>query len=187
MSATGRGSKRIANDVYCTPDWCVRALMKNLKLPHGLWLEPCAGDGAIIEAVSVCGVWALWHTFDIRPECEESLHAQSTVTHICAGVDFLDAIIPYYDVCMTNPPYALAMEFVQKAIRYSRITVMLLRLNWLGSQTRNRFLIENPPSVYVLPRRPAFVNGRTDACEYAWFVWGLGMNELRVLPLEDCK
>ena len=38
-------------DYYPTPSWCVRALLETVDLPTGTWLEPTAGDGAIIRAV----------------------------------------------------------------------------------------------------------------------------------------
>ena len=64
---------------------------------------------------------------------------------------------------------------------------MLLRLNWLGSEDRAAWLRRHPPSVYVLPNRPSFVEGGgTDATEYAWFIWGEGfggtLSVLRATP-----
>jgi hypothetical protein len=55
VSATKRGSGvRTPDDAYETPAWCVQRLLEKLQLPGGNWLEPGAGDGAIIKAVG-CG------------------------------------------------------------------------------------------------------------------------------------
>jgi hypothetical protein len=49
---------------------------------------------------------------------------------------------------------------------------MLLRLPWLGSQKRAQWQRENPSNIHVLPKRPSFTaDGKTDATEYAWFIW----------------
>ena len=77
-----------------------------------------------------------------------------------------------------NPPYRQAADFVRKALECSESDAKvcaLLRLNFLGS-SRKRIDLVGPGSclkaVHVLSRRPSFTgDGKTDACEYAWFVW----------------
>ncbi len=95
-----------------------------------------------------------------------------------------------FDLVVTNPPFTLAMEFVQAALKVlspSGTCAMLLRLNWLASMKRAEFLSRHCPDVYVLPRRPSFTGGGTDATDYGWFLWrGPGVRErgeLRVLPV----
>lgn len=180
MSATNRGSERVESDYYPTPAWCVHRLLDEVRLPSGAWLEPCAGDGAIIRASRCVLTGAQWAAMELREEMRAPLSGLCPTT---IG-DFLasDLGAARYDVILTNPPYSLAMEFVQKSLAVSRVTAMLLRLNFLGSQERAAFFRAHPPSVYVMPNRPSFVGGRTDACEYAWFVWGLHPTpEIRVL------
>lgn len=46
-----------------------------------------------------------------------------------------------------------------------------LRLNFLGSKKRCKWLQADMPDVYVLPNRPDFTGDGGDATEYAWFVW----------------
>jgi hypothetical protein len=75
------------------------------------------------------------------------------------------------DVIIMNPPYKLAMEFVEHAIESAGVTVCLLRLAFLASQKRAAFWREHPADVYVLPKRPSFTGGGTDSTDYAWFVW----------------
>ena len=73
-----------------------------------------------------------------------------------------------------NPPYSLAMEFIDRAMKVypSASVAFLLRLNFAASAGRARFMRESRPSVYVLPNRPSFTaSGKTDSIEYAWFVW----------------
>jgi hypothetical protein len=80
-----------------------------------------------------------------------------------------------YDLVMTNPPYVTAFQFAQ--IGLSRLApggtlVLLLRLGFMASQTRARWLRDHMPHhVYVLSARPSFDGVGTDASDYGWFVW----------------
>ena len=82
------------------------------------------------------------------------------------------------------------MEFIQRALplRSSHgAVVMLLRLNFLGSEKRASWLRANPPSIYVTPCRPDFTGGGGDATEYAWFVWDDKPPTVVILHTEGCK
>lgn len=73
---------------------------------------------------------------------------------------------------VSNPPFSLAFEFLQAGLQLAPTVIMLVRLNWLGSDVRSRFFRTLPPRrVLVLTPCPSFVKGKTDACEYAWIYW----------------
>jgi hypothetical protein len=173
MSSTNRGGQRIENDVYSTPAWCVHRLLEACPLPAGRWLEPAAGEGAIIKAVNEKRSDVLWSAVDLRDtfaDLQQIPVSQAILTgHDFLGLDMSD--LAPFDVILTNPPYSLAEEFVQRSLGLADNVAMLLRLNFLGSEARSDFLRRQPPDVYVLPNRPSFVGGKTDSCEYAWFVW----------------
>lgn len=184
MSSTNRGGQRIENDVYSTPAWCVHRLLEALPLPAGQWgqwLEPAAGEGAIIQAVNEIRLVPPpdWMAIEIR----EGAGAGALVPRCRMGQDFLTwKPAGRFAVAITNPPYSLAQEFIGHAMLMAETVVMLLRLDFLGSERRAPFLQVQEPSVYVLPNRPSFVGGKTDSCEYAWFVFGaLARGEIRVL------
>jgi hypothetical protein len=51
--------------------------------------------------------------------------------------------------------------------------VYLLRLNFLGTVRRKPFWDAYPPThLFTITPRPRFVNGRSDTCEYGWFLLG---------------
>ncbi len=80
---------------------------------------------------------------------------------------------------ITNPPYTLAMQFLQKSLREAETVIYLLRLNFLGSVARKEFWEQNKPThIFVITPRPRFVNGQSDACEYGWLVWDRGLRIL---------
>lgn len=193
MSATNRGNKRRDKDFYETPAWCVRALLASVQLPGGRWLEPAAGTGAIVRAVLKHRHDVSFGVCDIDETHEDALeNAGAALVRIA---DFIKIesfhkvpATPFYSVAVGNPPYLLAREFVEACLRRAPVVVMLLRLNWLASQKRNQFLRDNPPSVYVLPRRPCFTgDGKTDATDYAWFIWGMGQPTVQVIDSEVCR
>ncbi len=142
---------RNKNDLYPTPEWCFR----NLELPWELWKtahEPCAGDHRIVKFLQEKGL-------------------QVSHTEIDEGTDFLkwDGKV---DLILTNPPFSLAQEFITHSLARATTVIMLLRLNFLGSQKRYPWWIKNEPnSVIVLSKRPSFTGTGTDATEYAWFIW----------------
>jgi hypothetical protein len=71
MSAKGRGSVVAESEFYPTPPWVVHRILGRLALPSGEWLEPSAGDGAIVRAVNRSGV--RWTLCELRPQCQPVL------------------------------------------------------------------------------------------------------------------
>lgn len=180
MSATNRGAVRADADYYPTPAWCARRILEALAFPPArLYLEPCAGDGALVRALKAydptCGVVAC----ELRPAEHPSL-VRSGADVVFIG-DALSGKLPVVDVAFMNPPFSLAVEFVRAALDAAPIVVALERLTW--ACTWGKAEPARMPSMFVLPNRPSFTGaGRTDASEYAWFVWGMGPPCVRMLP-----
>jgi len=71
-----------------------------------------------------------------------------------------------------NPPYSYAREFVDAGLQVADTVVALLRVNWVASRKRKEWHRLHPSDLHVLDKRPSFTgDGKTDATEYAWFVW----------------
>lgn len=170
MSSTGRSDVRVANDVYPTPAWCVDRLLEAVALPGGQWLEPAAGDGAIIRAVARSREDIVWTGLELRALCEPTLLATGAAVQIADALT-LDWREFTPKVVITNPPYLLAEAFLERALETDAIIVLLLRLDFLGSDRRSPIFHLMPPDLYVLPNRPSFVGRGTDSTEYGWFIW----------------
>jgi predicted RNA methylase len=178
MSSTnrkGNNPRRATLDYYPTPAWTVHRLLEVLQLPGGKWFEPCAGDGAIMKAVQEVRKDVTWVANEIQPEMKEKLEKIQGVTSVTSA-DFLKMStddLPEYKVIITNPPFNLAMECIQQSLGlHADYVIFLLRLNFLASKSRAKFMHENTPDVYVLSQRPRFTsNGGCDSIDYAWFVW----------------
>ncbi|MFA5135611.1 MAG: hypothetical protein WC505_07560 [Patescibacteria group bacterium] len=176
MSSTRRGGQRSPADNYPTPAWCCRRIIEAIpELPAGRWLEPCAGNGGLIAAVSDLRQDIVWDAVEIRSECCEGIHATGRVETVVTG-DFLEFVaaeqqLQRYAVVMTNPPYSTAEQFLLSSFSIADHVVMLLRLNFIASARRSKIMRDHPPDVYVLPNRPSFSGHGTDSIEYAWFHW----------------
>ena len=138
MSSTNRGADRIPQDMYMTPQVAITSLLDVLDIrPSMVFHEPCRGTRAIYD----------------RVQCDHKSHCEIT-----EGKDYLThmALWPY-NLIITNPPFSLALEFLEKSLHEAATVCYLLRLNFLGSQTRRPFWQGNRPShVLVLAERPCF-------------------------------
>jgi len=176
-------------DYYPTPGWCVDRLLEAEVLPKNksVWLEPSAGDGAIIRSVSkfskidgdtIVKYDPLWVAYEIQPRFKEPLEALVPPSQVTID-NFLDlggrlslGVVP--TVVIGNPPYSSALDFVKKAMELKpHYICFLLRISFLGSEERSNFMRVNMPDVYMLPNRPSFRGNGADTSEYAWFCWKL--------------
>lgn len=180
VSATGRGSEREKDDFYETPKWCVDLIRPYLPDSDTV-IDLGCGTGAIGSVFLRDGHTVFGYELDEKRARVTSAFWErpSQLGHV-VQMDILndpqarELRFPGALVVM-NPPYKLALDFVVTAHEMvgARGTVAaLLRLNWLAGQARAPFHHRYPADIYVLPKRPSFFkNGKTDATEYAWFVW----------------
>ena len=172
-------------DEYYTPGWCLDAIFGEMrweKCTSG-FLEPCAGDGRIVTRVLDLSV--------ILADCVHAYEINNPSTYCIDGSDYLAHDLKPHgiDLCITNPPFSLWIEFTQKALRECKGVIMLGRLSMLGTKKRKGFWRGNRPShMWVLSERPSFegpaadaaqrrakmegkTKSKTDNSEYAWFGW----------------
>lgn len=172
LSATNRGATRNVNDFYGTPLATVRQFLNQYKLKEGNILEPAAGNGNILQAIREAGYNNPLTSVEIREQEREGLEQHGRVI---IG-DFLSLSLDMeYSTIITNPPFSLAQQFVERAFELDgkdTDIIMLLRLAFLESKKRREFWQRHPVSgLYVLSERPSFTGAGTDAAAYAWFVW----------------
>jgi len=192
VSATKRGAARVPLDHYRTPRWCVEALIRREwlaplfseagELPT--FLDPGCGDGAILRALRDC-LPPPGSFLGVELDPTRAAAARRGGLQVIEG-DFLSYAeqwtgSPRVQAVVGNPPYRQAADFVRAALKIIPPTgkvAFLLRLNFLGSSRKRQDIVgAGSPleRVLVLSRRPSFTgNGKTDACDYAWFVWTRG-------------
>ena len=184
MSSTNRSNAREEHiaDYYITPIKDIEIFLKelNLQIEPTIWnkvkiIDPCAGGdekhpmsypNAIKNIYGNCNI----NCIDIR---EDSL-AETKGDYLKLNVkDFKPYII------ITNPPFNIALEIIEKAlddITDDGYVIMLLRLNFLETKARKDFFDKYMPEyIYVHHKRMSFVEGKgTDSIAYAHYVWHKG-------------
>jgi hypothetical protein len=158
-------------DDFPTPPWATRALIEHvIGVDHarGLsCLEPACGRGYMARPLA---------------EYFGSVSASDAHHYGFAPVrDFLS--YPFealsHDWVITNPPFRLAEEFVERAMTVAKMGVAILaRTVFLESIGRyENIFSHNPPTKFAqFTERVPMVKGRVDpkastATGYAWFVW----------------
>lgn len=180
MSAAGRteGVRR-DHDHYVTPPWAVHRFLESYEIPRGATvLDPCAADGGLLAAIHEVRPDLVLMASEIREECRAPLSAllnAGVIVGFWLG-DFFD-LAPGVkdndiDVVLTNPPFNLAVEFINECNRIARLSnVHLVRLNFLGALKRHDWIAKHKPGVIVSANRPYFTGWGGDATEYAWLVY----------------
>jgi hypothetical protein len=166
---------RKPSDFYPTPPDVTMALMNVLmnldETPIRRVWEPACGDGSMSYVIESYGVEVV--STDIRNTGYGELS------------DFLWSEPMYQimgtDSIITNPPFALALDFIRRAEWYKSVSVyaMLTKCNFWNVAENARYFDENPPQL-VLPLmwRPAFLaeeRGVSPLMDVQWNVWHRGM------------
>lgn len=198
MSRTRQGRRTSGADNYPTPAWAVRRFLDEWAALHEVgtrWLDPCVGDGIIPATANVYREGIEWTLADIRDTSaalvRRELIRRPEDLHVGSFFDlpaFEPGDEPRWDVAILNPPFRLALEFIERCLALCRYTVVLQRINYCGSEDRNAFFRGRMPDLDVIPNRISFTGtGKTDSVENAWHVWGPdsddGIGIVRVLAL----
>jgi len=170
-STIGYGSKpegRPDTDFYRTPEIATEKLLEKESFTGVIW-EPACGDGAISKVLIEKGYNVL----------SSDLYNHG---YGVPNIDFTNVSNVYdWKSIITNPPYNLAREFIDKGLELTKHNdgklALLLRLSFLEGQKR-KALFETSPlkRVYVFSKRITFSRpGETRELSgmmaYAWFVW----------------
>lgn len=159
-------------DDFPTPPWATRALLEHIIERDGdlstmTAFEPACGRGHMAQSMGE--YFAKVAASDVHD------YGYGEVS------DFLRIVCPTdaYDWVITNPPFRLAEEFIQRAMPIARRGVaVLVRTVFIESVGRfNRIFSVNPPTKFAqFTERVPMVKGRLDrkastATGYAWVIW----------------
>lgn len=161
MSQRDSGYLRKERDLYETPPWVTRALVPHLSPYPQIW-EPACGSGQMVKVLQEAG-------YTVR------------FTDIDHGRDFMFER-EKADCIVTNPPYELATEFVEHALRLTQpygLVAMLLRTDFDHAKSRSHLFRDCPAFAkkLVLTKRIAWfveADGKPKASpsfNHAWYIW----------------
>lgn len=140
--------KRNDNDFYRTPQSAVEKLLSKINFSGDI-LEPASGMGDISIVLEKAGY---------------NVKSQDIIENPygLGNVDFLN-YNNVHDNIVTNPPYSIAKEFIEKGLELcNKKLVLLLRLAYLESQGRYH-LFKNTPldKVIIMSKRLEHWNGES--------------------------
>jgi hypothetical protein len=162
---------RAENDFYATHPDSTKALLEVEEIIYPA-LEPACGEGHISKLL-----------------LEEWTYSTDLIYrgYGKGGVDFLLEDYDEYKTVITNPPFYLFQEFVEKALRIATNKVIMFgKLQALEGKKRATFLEKTPlKTVYVFKKRQQPMrNGKehdektgkkmSSTMAFAWFVWEIG-------------
>jgi hypothetical protein len=169
LSQRDSGYERKERDLYETPEWVTHALVPHIHLSsiNGLIWEPACGSGQMSRVLQATlrGV--------IQSDIDSGVDFLSQSTEDAAAVD---AII-------TNPPYELAQEFIEHALRLMEpvqgIVAMLLRTDFDHAKGRAHLFRDCPAFAkkLVLMKRIVWfepepgAKGKSPSFNHAWYIW----------------
>lgn len=170
-------SKREENDFYATNPETLKMFLyefwKDNSFEGNEILEPACGQGHISKTLE-----------NLLPNFNITSTDLIDRGYGIGGIDFLTHNYgKMFDVVITNPPFSLAKEFIEKGLKISnKHVIMLCRINFLEGINRKEMFLDTPLKyVYVHSSRqapwkggnPSDSNGKkwaTTMC-LAWFVW----------------
>lgn len=164
-------------DYYSTPEWATEELIKREKF-EGIILEPCSGAGAISKVLEREGYKVI--SSDIRTD--DHIYGEK-------GIDLLEIEKTEAQNVITNPPFFMATESVEKSLELipdGGKVAMILKIQFLEGQKRYEFFQNSPlRRVYVFCKRVVFWNELMQVDDgnrskhggticFAWYVWEKG-------------
>lgn len=120
--------ERIPKDKYFTPKPAVEPLLAHLK-PNSTFVEPCAGDGALIR-----------HLEDVGHKCHYACDIEPNAHHI-AKRDALKISHVAADYVITNPPWdrKVMHPMIEHFVSLSP-TWLLFDANWLFTKQASPYM-----------------------------------------------
>lgn len=176
-------------DDFPTPPWATRAVIE--------WLN----ENRLIKKTDTCREPAANRGHMVRPLQEFFSSVEAADVHDYGEgfpvKDYLWGLDPEpVDWTFCNPPFRLAQQFIERAIRTSRVGVaMIVRSAFMEGVGRHRDLFMPFPPSYVLQHveRVPMVKGRYDptastATAYLWIVWlKRGGGDTRLRWIDPCR
>ena len=144
-------------DNLYTPLEAVLPLTKYLNLRGKTFWECCDfGKSLITEAVLT----------------SMDYEAHAITTDIIGGFDFLTKKAEFdFDMIITNPPYSLKDQFLERCYEYGKPFALLLPLTALEGIKRGKMFREHGIELIVLDKRIDFTGKGANLFNVSWFCW----------------
>jgi len=153
--------RKVYSDDFQTPYWVIEYLVPYLKKEWIIW-ECAMGKGNLVRALEQRGFKVIG-------------------TDIKDGYDFLKWTPKRFDCIVTNPPYSLKNEFLERCYELGKPFALLLPLTALETERRQRLFKKYGVEIIVLPKRVNFETpsgkGSGSWFPVGWFTNWLGIGK----------
>jgi hypothetical protein len=158
------GDTETANafDSCQTPAHAIDPLLPYLPIDWTIW-EPACGEGMLVDA---------FYDADRAVIGSDIINGDNFFT--CDGPDIWDCLI-------TNPPYSIKYQWLERCYQLERPFALLLPVETLGAQRAQRLFVEYGVQIIFLDKRINFKmpnkgwDGGGAQFPVAWFTWGLNL------------
>lgn len=146
-------------DACQTPGYAIDPLLPYLSEGWTIW-EPACGEGNLLDALYEAGHDAIG-------------------TDIIQGCNFFEHDPETWDCLITNPPYSIKYQWLERCYQLGRPFALLLPVETLGAQRAQALFIEHGVQIILFDKRINFKmpnvgwEGSSAQFPVAWFTWGL--------------
>lgn len=139
------------NDELYTPAYAVKPLLRHFHEPMTVWCPCDTEDSNIVKVLREAGHRVI-------------------ATHIKDGYDFFTyEPAEDYDIIITNPPYSIKDEIIERCLQLHKRACLLLPLTALEGIRRGKLWREHGCSVMVLDQRVEFTGKGACWFNTSWF------------------
>ena len=149
---------------FCqTPPYALLPLLPYLPTHWTLW-EPARGEGYLEAALKD-------KDFSVVSSC------------ILAGQDFFEYTPDGWDVLVTNPPFSIKYDWLERCYELGKPFALLLPVETLGTQSGQYQFAEHGIEIILIDKRINFKmpekgwEGSGSQFPTAWFTWGLNIGQ----------
>ena len=160
----------VINDMLYTPYESIYPILKYIPKTGSIWECTDCGKSKIAEVLKNNGY---------------TVHSSDIV----GGFDFLKDKPDFeFDMIITNPPYSLKDDFIEKCYEYEKPWGLLLPLTALEGIKRGNMFREKGISLVVFDRRADFTGKGANWFNSSWFLYNMPLgNEKLVFEKMEMK
>lgn len=157
-------SKETARDVCQTPPYALLPLLPYLPNGKIIW-EPACGEGILVNALIDLGYKVKWSDI-IRDPKEDFFKFEPRKG---------------FDLIVTNPPYSLKYQWLERCYQLGRPFALLMPIDTLAAKTAQTMFSQYGTEIILLDARVDFKmpnkgwDGAGADYSVEWFTWGLNI------------
>lgn len=159
------------SDDWQTPPYALAPLLPHLRKDWLIW-EPCAGKGNIVKELRDKGFQV--YGSDIKNKRDFLKAPRGKLA------DEYGFVLRACHAIVTNPPYSLKLEFLERAYAIGKPFAFLMPLFTFEGPKRQGLFREHGIEVIMMDRRIEFEpppNANPVNFAAAWFTWGLRIGQ----------